>query len=145
MPDKRYTKVEEEIIQILDRMDDGPTPRPRPRPRPNLRLVKQPAARRRWNAGELLRRSPLLFLIGSLALALLALSLRGTSSTLATALAIGAFLSFFAPLLLARRHSAGSSPIEGKMWRGRDIVVTPPPGESPLERARAWWELRRRR
>jgi hypothetical protein len=30
------------------------------------------------------------------------------------------------------------------MWRGRDMVVTPPPGQSPVDRARRWFERRQR-
>jgi hypothetical protein len=142
MPDKRYTKVEEEIIQILDRMDDGPAPRPRP----NLRLVKPPRQRRGWSLSPraLMRRFPLAFLLVSFALAIAAIALRDTSSTLATVLAIVAAATFFAPILLGRRPAGGASPIQGKMWRGRDIVVTPQSGESPFDRARQWLDRRRR-
>jgi hypothetical protein len=145
MPDKRYTKVEEEIIQILDKMDDGAPPRARP----NLRLVKTTRPSRRFrlsalNAGAISRRFPLAFMVLAFVLAIFAISFRDSSSTVATVLAVLAALSFFAPLLLSRRPASGASPIEGKMWRGRDIVVTPPPGQSPVERARRWFERRQR-
>lgn len=43
MPDKRYTKVEEEVIQILDRLEsEKPSPT-----RPNLRLVEPVRQRKR--------------------------------------------------------------------------------------------------
>jgi hypothetical protein len=145
MPDKRYTKVEEEIIQILDKMDDGPAPRPRP----NLRLVKPTQARRRFNLGSfsfgaISRRFPLAFMVVAFVLAILAISLRDSSSTAATILAVLAGISFFAPILLGRQAASGSSPIEGKTWRGRDMIVTPPPGVSPVDRARRWLERRQR-
>jgi hypothetical protein len=145
MPDKRYTKVEEEVIQILDKMDDGSPPRPRP----NLRLVKTTRRRRRFNLGSLsfgaiTRRFPLAFMVVAFVLAIFAISFRGSSSTVATILAVLAALAFFAPILLGRRPGSGASPIEGKTWRGRDMIVTPPPGHSAVDRARRWLERRQR-
>jgi lipopolysaccharide export LptBFGC system permease protein LptF len=145
MPDKRYTKVEEEIIQILDKMDDGAPPRVRP----NLRLVKTTRPRRRFhldalNVSSITKRFPLAFMVLAFVLAIFAISFRDSSPTVATILAVLAALSFFAPLFLSRRPASGSSPIEGKMWRGRDMVVTPPPGQSPVDRARRWFERRQR-
>ena len=140
MPDKRYSKLEEEIIQILDKFEDE---RPH-RPRPNLRLVKQPTPRKRWDPFALLRKYPFAYILLSFAFALAALSLRDTSATLAAALAIVATLVFFAPLALARRSPTGSASIDGKQWRGRDIVFTSSDGASPLDRARRWMERYRR-
>ena len=145
MPDKRYTKVEEEIIQILDRMDDsGP-----PRPRPNLRLVKTTRPRRRvdlgaFSFGAITQRFPLAFMLIAFVLAIFAISFRDTSSTVATVLAVLASLAFFAPILLGRHAGAGASPIEGKTWRGRDMIATPASGDSPVNRARRWLERHQR-
>lgn len=143
MPDKRYTKVEEEIIQILDRMDDGKLERPHP----HLRLVKAPKPRRRLSLGKLARGMPLAFIVGSFVFALLAIYVRDSSSSLATLFAIVAAATFLAPIVIGRgaSTSGGPSSIEGKMWRGRDITFSSSSSESPIDRARRWMETRRRR
>jgi len=141
MPDKRYTKVEEEIIQILDRLEDE---RPAPS-RGHLRLVKPPRKRKRFDFGRVMSMSPLLPLFAAFGLAFLAIVFRDTSSLLATSLAVASILMFLAPIVLRRSAPTGTPPMEAKQWRGRDISFTPDSGPSPLERARRWMDERRGR
>lgn len=151
MPDKRYTKVEEEVIQILDRLEsEKPAPS-----RPNLRLVepgrpaKRPARRRfikpslrlsRLNSGR-----PWIWIASALGLAFVAILVRDTSENLALALALASIVAFFAPIFVNRRGGGAGDPGgEVKQWRGRDISFEPPSGPSPAERLNRWLQDRRR-
>jgi hypothetical protein len=143
MPDKRYSKVEEEIIQILDRLEDERPARPA-RQRGHLKLVKPPRQRKRLDLGRLMPATPLLPLLAAFVLAFLAITFRETS-WLATILAVASILAFLAPIVMRRGMSAdGGFPSETKQWRGRDISFSPPSGPSPLDRARRWMGGRRR-
>jgi hypothetical protein len=145
MPDKRYTRVEEEVIQILDRLEnESPSPS-----RANLRLVPQRQKRRwmpRWNVSHFAARVPWLWIATALGLALAAILVRDVSQNLTLLLAIASIVAFFAPIVLNRRPaSSESAPPGTKTWRGRDIAFEPPRGDSLGERIRRWRDGRRRR
>lgn len=141
MPDRKYTKVEEEIIQILDRMeDDAPK-----QGRPHLRLVhsaRTAPARRTPRMPRLPSLSPGLTLGLVFAFAFVALMTSGIVQIVATVLSIGCFV-----LLFVRRNRAApaSTPLHGsKTWRGRDIVLSPDNGASLGGRVRDWLSRVRR-
>lgn len=141
MPEKRYTKVEEEVIQILDKMelvDERPA-------RPPLRVVKP-------SRGQTIRarlRSFRGMVWASLAVTavftFLAVVLADRSHLLATVFAILAILAFLSPIVLRRPSGQGTAPTQfgTKEWRGRDISFAPPPQDSVTDRARRWWNQRR--
>lgn len=142
MPDRKYTKVEEEIIQILDRMDDdAATTRS-----PHLRLVHSaPATPKRWRIPRSLptRLTPGITLALVFMFAFVALMTSGWLQLVATALSLGCFV-----LLIVRRRRVGggdSGTVPGsKMWRGRDISLTPEYGEPLSDRIREWIQRVRR-
>jgi hypothetical protein len=146
MPEKRYTKVEEEIIQILDRLEhEEPAPM-----RPNLRLVSsrpKQRPRRRISLPRLPSRSSRpawTWLVLSFALALAAYLLRDTAQTVTVLLAIASIIAFSWPLIARlRAGSPTSGPPSTKTWRGKDITFGPPPDESAAKRARRWLDERR--
>jgi hypothetical protein len=158
MPDnKKYSRVEEEVMEILDRLEDE---RPAPGRRPShLRLVSSRPAkpRRRFTIPKLpsLRLSALPLwwtLAASFGLAMIALFVRDTSQTLGMVLVILAVLLFLSPFVFRRGGSSipgGSGPSIGgsvtKEWRGRDITLGPTPGPSAGERAKRWLDDRRGR
>ncbi|HMM42768.1 MAG TPA: hypothetical protein PKA95_12775 [Thermomicrobiales bacterium] len=135
MPDKKYTKVEEEIIQILDRMENEP---PKTR-QPHLRLVhssRSAPRRRRFSMPSLPALSPGITLALVFGFAFVALMTSGLIQIVATILSLGCFV-----LLLARRGrtGGGGSSIQGsKTWRGRDISLSPDDGEPIGDRIRDW-------
>ena len=140
MPEKRYTRVEEEILQILDKMevvDERPA-------KPPLRIVRSPTRGPRFAR---LRR----FLhIGWLSLAVTALFaflalMFQDSHLLATTLAVCSILAFLSPIVLRRPGSKGAAPPQygTKLWRGRDISLDPPSQDSAVDRARGWFDRRR--
>jgi len=151
MPEKRYSKVEEEVIQILDRLEsEKPAPT-----RPNLRLVETGRSRKQPSRRPRLKRSmslsaisagrPWIWIAGAIGFAFLAILVRDTSQNLAFALALASVAAFFAPIFVTRRPSGPAGPgAEVKQWRGRDIVVEPPSGPSPAERVSRWLQDRRR-
>lgn len=153
MTDKRYSKVEQEVIDILNEMEDDPRSdppsnlvqfRPRPKPRRNLLPKSLPAKPgifdkvRQYSAGSWLgvgifaliltwgfsRFSPIITVIGLL-------------------LAGAAFLA----ALYVRRSGTGPrgiGPTSGtKRWRGQDIEFTTP---KPTQN-KHWdiWRIGRRR
>lgn len=140
MPDKKYTKVEEEIIQILDRMEhDAPKSR-----QPHLRLVHSARATpkpRRFKLPKVQTLTPGVTLALVFAFAFVALMTNGTVQIVATVLSIGLFV-----LLFARRNRAGAAtPMQGsKTWRGRDITLSPGGGDSIADRVRDWLQRVRR-
>jgi len=142
MPEKRYTKVEEEILQILDKMDlDGD-----PAPRPPLRIVRQQPHKPRFVGLKRVLRQPWIPLAVSGTLAFLAVMFSGNSHTAAVLLSIASILAFFSPLVL-RRSPGGTSPPSAygtKLWRGRDISLEPPRQSSSTNRARNWIDRHRR-
>jgi hypothetical protein len=138
MSKKRYSKVEEEILEILDRAEKEPAPR-RFRPsRPKLPRTLSATL------GSL-RRIPfgVAWLIGIFGLALAAILISDWSRTLASLLAIAAILVLFSPLVLGFR---GASQRPGpKEWRGR-VIDLPPRQDGLVGRLRyKLWEVRHRR
>jgi hypothetical protein len=156
MPDKKYTKVEEEIMEILDRIEDE---RPAsPRGPSHLRLVSSRPAKtkRRFSLGMpklSLTALPLWWSLAvSFGLAMAALIVRDSSETLALGLAILSALAFLSPFVFRRPGggvgNSGGSPFGGtvtKEWRGRDITLGPTPGPSASDRAKRWLDERRGR
>lgn len=144
MSDKRYTKVEEEVLEILDRLEhEEPATS-----RPNLRLVSsrpaKPQRRRRLRLPSMRQFPSWSYMAGSFALAFTAVMVRDSSDVGALALAIASALCFFAPLAFRRPStSSGFGPSHTKEWRGRDISFGPSPHDSPGERARRWLDNRR--
>lgn len=143
MPDKRYTKVEEEIIQILDRLEsEEPAPS-----RPHLRVVSSRPKRPRRLQTHRPRfdsRPAWFWLVLSFALAVAAYFVRDISNTLVLLLAIASICAFFAPLF---SRSPGGMPPAGpattKTWRGKDITFEPQTREGAGDRARRWLDDRR--
>ena len=157
MPEKRYTKVEEEVIQILDKLESEKPATPRP----NLRLVEggRPAKRKTtrrslkpsFRLSRLTSGKPWIWIASAVGLAFAAILARDTSENLALALALASIVAFFAPIFVNRRGSgAGGSGVPGgfggevKQWRGRDVSFDPPSGPSPGERVSRWFNDRRR-
>jgi len=144
MPDKRYTKVEEEIIQILDRLEsEEPAPT-----RPQLRIVSShPSRARRFTPPRvrLSTRPAWFWLACSFGLAAAAYFSRDISSTLALLLAIASICAFFAPLFTRGGAAAiPTGPTTTKTWRGKDITFGPPQREGAASRTRRWLDDRRR-
>jgi hypothetical protein len=145
MPDKRYSKVEEEVLEILDRLEDE---RPVTRGR-HLRVVPPPATRRpRTLPARIPRRRsrPVWFWLAlSLGLAFMAVFVSDTAPDLVVyVLAIGSIMAFFAPLFTNRGPRPSSvGPTGTKTWRGRDIAL----GDSDNlgDRAQRWLDYRRGR
>ncbi|MCO5175387.1 MAG: hypothetical protein M9890_00165 [Thermomicrobiales bacterium] len=124
MPDKKYTKVEEEIIQILDRMGDDPAPQ---RP-PNLRLVhsQKPKRRKLSSLPRVPGISPTIILGGVFLFAFVALMTSGVIQIVAAVLALVCFVA----MLLGRGRAprGGTAPNFGpQTWRGRDITLSSEP------------------
>ncbi len=153
MPDKRYTKVEEEVLQILDRLEsEKPAPS-----RPNLRLVESGRPQKRHgrkrsfkpslNLGRFATGRPWIFIAGAIGLAFVAILVRDTSQNLAFAFAMASIVAFFAPIFLGRGGRGSAGPIgssgEIRQWRGRDVSFEPPSGPSPAERLSRWFQKRR--
>lgn len=143
MPDKRYSKVEEEIIQILDRLEsEEPSPS-----RPHLRVVSARPNRPRRPKVPRVRfdtRPAWFWLATSFALAAAAYLVRDLSHTVALLLAIASACAFFAPLF--SRGPGGmppAGPTTTKTWRGKDVTFEPRHGEGAGDRARRWLDDRR--
>ncbi len=160
MPEKRYTKVEEEVIQILDKLENEKPASPRP----NLRLVEGGRAGNRKPQRRSLKPSfrlskvssgkPWIWIASAIGLAFAAILARDVSENLALALALASIVAFFAPIFVSRRNpGTGGSGLSGgpgdfggevKQWRGRDVSFDPPSGPSPGERLSRWFQDRRR-
>ena len=138
MAKKRYTRVEEEIIQILDAKDREPAWRraTRRRWRPRLpRIHFSPPSRLGAASG-------LLWLVATFGIALAAILVSGWSHLLAVTLAIVCILVFLSPMVLSRRDTGLYHP--SHEWRGRDIRF-PPSQEGIVGKIRyRLWEMRRR-
>ncbi len=138
MAKKRYTKVEEEIIQILDAKDREPgwrkVTRKRWRPRlPNFKLPR---------SGRVGAASGLLWLVATFGIALAAIMVSGTSHFLAVILAIACILVFLSPMVVSRRNTGLHRP--SQEWRGRDMRF-PPPRDGIIGEIRyKIWEFRTR-
>jgi hypothetical protein len=146
MTDKRYSKIEEEIIEILDQMDDVPAPeqpsnlvqfRPRSKPKrpspprpqlPNTGLLEKV---RRYSSGSWVG-------VGIVA-AILAWQLGRFLPILGVVgmfLAIGAFLAALYTRQSGSVSGIPSTSSTSKRWRGRDIDL-PPAGSR--QRKTRWW------
>lgn len=141
MPDKKYTKVEEEIIQILDRMGDDPAPQ---RP-PNLRLVHSQKPKRRSlpSLPRVPRMSPTIVLAGVFLFAFVALMTSGVIQIVAAVLALVCFIA----MLFGRGKTprGASAPNFGpQTWRGRDISLSSEPSTPIADRISAWFRRLRR-
>lgn len=116
MAKKRYTKVEEEIIQILNEADREPAWR---RLRPRIRRPRRgPRPPRRFKLD-----ATWLWYGGSFGLALLAVIVAGWSATLALILAILSIVAFLSPIVLQYTRPRAGPPVH--QWRGRDIDLPP--------------------
>lgn len=155
MPDKRYSKVEEEIIQILDQMDRESPPAPpanlvpfRPRTKPSPRRINTdrlkatgagPLAKvRRYSAGSWVG-------VGVVA-ALFAWQLSRFSGTLAMVAVVLSILAFLAALYTRRGGGAVGLPPSAsttKRWRGRDIDFDNSRRSSVADRTRNWGRKRK--
>lgn len=151
MTDKRYSKVEEEIIQILNQMEDEPQQekpsnvvnfRPRPKPKREIQMPQQVKNAgilqrvRKYSAGswvgvgivaalvawQLGRFVPLLGMIGMIA-------------------TIGAFLAALYTWRVGSVPGVPSAPGGTKRWRGRDIDLSPPRSSPGNLRNRKWGGL----
>lgn len=129
--DDRYSRVEREILEILDGFEEeGSTDRPR-----NVVEFRRPKRSRRFSMPSLKMPSglrtltPAKLLIATVLFALLAVFAQGISSMLATALVLGAIVSFIAIFFVRSPTSGGTSvasPPRTKRWRGRDIDLNSP-------------------
>ncbi len=117
MAKKRYTKVEEEIIQILDAKDREPGWRRATRGRLKPRLPHV-----RFSVPKRLRAATGLgWLILTFGIALAAILVSGWSHLLAVILAIACILVFLSPMVLSRRNTGLHRPAQE--WRGRDMTL----------------------
>ncbi len=155
MSDKRYSKVEEEIIQILDQMDQKPPAAPpanlvpfRPRSKSSQRrfdtnrikaTVTDPLTKvRRYSAGS--------WVGVGIVVAILAWQLSRFSGTLAMVAMVLSVLAFLAALYTRKSGAiAGGPPTAStsKRWRGRDIDFDHSRRSSVADRTRNWGRKRR--
>ncbi|HET7038124.1 MAG TPA: hypothetical protein VFI42_20790 [Thermomicrobiaceae bacterium] len=139
MAKRRYTRVEEEIIQILEQKEREPGWR---RARFRLRRPRLPRfSLPRFNGHP--RLGGFSWLLLTFGLALAAVLLAGTSHLLAALLAIASMLVFLSPIVTSRR--AGGLPYTpARRWRGKDIDL--PPSRTGLlgEIRYRIWEYRHR-
>lgn len=128
--DKQYSRVEREILEILDEMESkDESPRPRNvvefrRPsRSRIPGVPKPAIQRSIPR-SILTITPARLLLATVGLAIGAVLIQGFSGTLATAFVVLAIVSFLA-MFFVRSSPGGrgtvSSGPQTKRWRGRDI------------------------
>lgn len=154
MTDKRYSKVEEEIIQILDQMEDEPRKEQpsnlvqfRPRPKPKRELPKTPQLQnvgilqrvRRYSAGSWVG-------VGIVA-ALVAWQLSRFVSALAVIAMAVSICAFLAALYTRKTGSVAGIPSSSattKRWRGQDIDLTPRRSTGNSLRSRKWSDRFRR-
>lgn len=143
--DKRYSRVEREILEILDEMeskDEAPRPRNvvefRRPPRSRIPSIPKPALPR---PRSLLNITPARLLLATVALAIGAVLVQGFSGTLATILVLLAIASFLAMFFV--RSSPGRSSVSSgprtKRWRGRDIDLGSGGGGRPERNWRNLW------
>lgn len=140
-PNKPYSKVEREVLEILDQMEQQPA-----KERPNNVVEFRARQRKRnWHLPSLRRPqvnlrllTPLRMLLLTVVLAVAAFIVRDYSSTIALVLAIGSITS-----LLSLFFIGGSGPRSGggpprtpqtKRWRGQDIEVGPSKGDASDKR-----------
>lgn len=129
--DDQYSRVEREVREILEGFEDeSSTDRPR-----NVVDFKRPKRARRFSMPSIklptgLRTlTPAKLLIATVLFALLAVFAQGISSLLATALVLGAIVTFIA-IFFVRSGPTGGSKVAGPprtmRWRGRDIDLNSP-------------------
>ncbi len=138
MAKKRYTKVEEEIIQILDAKDREPAWRRVTRRRWRLRLphFRFSMPRRVGSA------SGLTWLVATFGIALAAILVSGWSHLLAIILAIVCILVFLSPLVMSRKDTGLHRP--SQEWRGRPMNLPPPQVGIVGKIRHRIWEMRNR-
>ena len=140
MAKKRYTKLEEEIIQILDAKEREPAWRKfnlrrfRPRPRLPRRRPSLPGTPGKANG--------LIWLGVTFGLALVAIMVADYSHVLALVLALVCILVFLSPIVFSRR----TDPIyhSSRQWRGRDVDFPPPRDGLSGEIKYRLWQMRNR-
>lgn len=145
-PDKPYSKVEREVLEILDQLEEQ-QPKERPGNVVDFRTRKR---QRRWRLPTLRRPrldiravTPLRMLLLTVVLAVLAFVVRDFSSTLALVLAIGSITAFLSLFFIGRSGPRPGGPPRApqtKRWRGQDIEVGPPSRGSSEKR---WPPFRR--
>ena len=136
MAKKRYSRVEEEVLQILNEADREPRWR-------RLRLwLSRPRRPRSTTPRRTLRIEGVAPFVASFVLALVAIFVAGSSHTLAAALAIASILVFLSPFVLRRGPRAMSPSVH--RWRGRDIELPPRRGGVVGELRYRLWRLRNR-
>lgn len=119
MAKKRYTRLEKEVLQILNEVDPEP-PKPRfqfLRRKRSPKLPTEPSSRGTGGSW--------LWFAGSLGLALVAILVKDWSGTLALILAIVSILVFFSPIVMGFGNPRPSGP-NVQRWRGKDIEFPPP-------------------
>ncbi len=140
--DERYSRVEREILEILDGMETNEeATRPakvvdfRRSKRKKMSQISLPSPK------PLAPRSffsvtPARLLIATVGLALAAIFVQDYSGTLATIFVLAAIASFLA-MFFVRSGPRGSvsSSTQTKRWRGRDIDL----GSPPTSRSRSGW------
>lgn len=119
-----HTRMEEEIIEILNRADQSETLTDSLR-----RRVRQPQLHRRLRTWHWLRSratslSSTTMLIASFAAAIVALLISGASPLITKILAIASVALLLAPIVIG---NAGPNHTTTKQWRGRDIDLRPDP------------------
>ncbi len=138
MAKKRYTRVEEEILQILNEADRETRWQRlsawlarRRRPRPRTRVPRRT-----------FRIEGIAPFVASFALALAAIFLAGWSHSLAALLAILSIVIFLSPFVIRRRPTTLGPSVH--RWRGRDIELPPSRGGVVGEIRYRLWRLRNR-
>jgi Flp pilus assembly protein TadB len=138
MAKKRYTKLEEEIIQILDAKDREPAWR-----RASLRRFRPRLPRRRPSLPQRPgKANGLIWLGATFGLALLAIMAANWSHLLALILALACILLFLSPIVFSRRSDPIYRPAQ--QWRGRDVEFPPPRDGITGEIRYRMWQYRNR-
>lgn len=147
--DKQYSKVEREVIEILDQLDlDGPKERPANvidfrsrRSKPRIQEFSKLRSKLRRPRIDIPAVTPLRMFLFMAALAVLAYALRSYSSTIALLLAIASIVCLMSLFVIggASRPSGTPRPPQTKRWRGQDIEIGQP--NSPPQRR--WPPFRR--
>jgi hypothetical protein len=119
MAKKRYTRLEKEVLEILNEVDPEP-------PKPRFQFLRR---RRSPQLPTGPRSTPksgsLLWFAGTIGLALLAILVKDWSATLALILAIVTILVFFSPIVMGFGNRGPTGP-NVQRWRGKDIEFPPP-------------------
>lgn len=139
--DKKYSRVEQEILDILEEFEE----RPSERRSGNVVEFRRPKRSLGDRARDLLGKRPSLsftltpfrLLLICLASAIGAVLVRQYSETLSLILVLSAIVSFLALFFVRgpRSSGPGGKAPETKRWRGKDITLTPRPGP---KRSRDW-------